>query len=72
MIVAIMSTLAADPIYSYLSLEDTYSIGMPVDAGWLILYGLWAVAALHPSMARMASLPETKAETLRSGVSLLF
>ena len=64
MIVAIMSTLAADPIYSYLSLEGTYSIGMPVDAGWLILYGLWAVAALHPSMARMASLPETKAETL--------
>ena len=64
MIVAIMSTLAADPIYSYLSLEGTYSIGMPVDAGWLIFYGLWAVAALHPSMARMASLPETKAETL--------
>ena len=64
MIVAIMSTLAADPIYSYLSLGGTYTIGMPVDAGWLILYGLWAVAALHPSMARMASLPETKAETL--------
>jgi signal transduction histidine kinase len=64
MIVAIMSTLAADPIYSYLSLGGTYTIGMPVDAGWLILYGLWAVAALHPSMARIASLPETKAETL--------
>jgi len=63
-IVAIISTLVADPIYSYLSLKGTYDIGMPVDTGWLILYGLWAIAALHPSMARMASLPETKEETL--------
>ncbi|MGZ4371367.1 MAG: sensor histidine kinase [Gaiellaceae bacterium] len=63
-IVAIISTLVADPIYSYLSLKGTYDIGMPVDMGWLILYGLWAIAALHPSMARMASLPETKEETL--------
>jgi len=39
--VALISTLAADPIYSYLSLKGTYSLGMPVDAGWLILYGLW-------------------------------
>jgi signal transduction histidine kinase len=65
--VAIISTLLADPIYSYLSLEGTYTIGMPVDAGWLILYSVWAIAALHPSMARMASLPERKAETLSLG-----
>jgi signal transduction histidine kinase len=61
---AIVSTLLADPIYSYLSLKGTYTIGMPVDAGWLILYSVWAIGALHPSMARTASLPETKAETL--------
>jgi signal transduction histidine kinase len=62
--VAVISTLAADTIYSYLSLEGNYSLGMPVDAGWLILYALWAIAALHPSMARMASLPERKADVL--------
>ena len=62
--VAIISTLLADPIYSYLSLKGTYALGMPVDAGWLILYSVWAIAALHPSMARVASLPERKAETL--------
>ena len=62
--VALISTLAADPIYSYLSLKGTYSHGMPVDAGWLILYALWGIAALHPSMARMASLTEKKAEKL--------
>jgi signal transduction histidine kinase len=62
--VAIVSTLLADPIYSYLSLKGTYDIGMPVDSGWLILYSVWAIAALHPSMTRMASLPERKSETL--------
>jgi len=62
--VALISTLAADPIYSYLSLKGTYSLGMPVDAGWLILYALWGIAALHPSMARMASLTEKKAAKL--------
>nr|MDP9304068.1 HAMP domain-containing histidine kinase [Actinomycetota bacterium] len=63
-VVAIISTLAADPVYSYLNLKGTYSLGMPVDAGWLILYALWGIAALHPSMARMASLPVRKADTL--------
>jgi signal transduction histidine kinase len=63
-VVAIISTLVADPVYSYLSLKGTYSLGMPVDAGWLILYALWGIAALHPSMARMASLPVRKADTL--------
>jgi signal transduction histidine kinase len=62
--VAIVSTLLADPIYSYLSLKGTYDIGMPVDAGWLILYSVWGIGALHPSMTRMASLPERKSETL--------
>ena len=62
--VAIVSTLLADPIYSYRSLKGTYDIGMPVDAGWLVLYSVWGIAALHPSMTRMASLPERKSETL--------
>jgi signal transduction histidine kinase len=63
-IVAVVSTLLVDPIYSYLSLHGAYASGMPLDAGWLILYSGWGIAALHPSMARMASLPERKAGTL--------
>jgi signal transduction histidine kinase len=63
-IVAIIANLAADAVYSYLSLNGLYTNGMPIDAGWLIFYGLWGIAALHPSMARMESLPETRSETL--------
>jgi PAS domain S-box-containing protein len=50
--------LITDGIYSYLSLEGAYTSGMVIDAGWLACYALWAVAALHPSMARIKSLPE--------------
>lgn len=61
---AVVATLLADPVYSYLSLKGLYTSGNPIDAGWLSFYALWAVAALHPSMAQMASLPEAKSETL--------
>jgi signal transduction histidine kinase len=63
-IVAIVATLAADSVYSYLNLNGLYTTGMPIDAGWLIFYALWGIAALHPSMARMESLPTRKSETL--------
>ena len=63
-VLAIVATLAADVVYSYLNLEGLYTGGMPIDAGWLAFYALWAVAALHPSMARIGSLPETKSQTL--------
>ena len=31
---------------------------MVIDAGWLACYALWGIAALHPSMTRIKSLPE--------------
>jgi signal transduction histidine kinase len=65
-IVAIVATLVADTIYSYLNLKGLYAIGMPIDAGWLVFYALWAIAALHPSMAQM----EPRAETRSEGLSL--
>ena len=50
--------LVADGAYSYLGLEGAYTSGMVIDAGWLACYALWGIAALHPSMARIKSLPE--------------
>jgi signal transduction histidine kinase len=64
LIVGIVATLAADSVYSYLNLKGLYMTGMPIDAGWLVFYALWGIAALHPSMARIESLPETRSETL--------
>jgi signal transduction histidine kinase len=63
-IAAVIATFVADGVYSYLNLKGIYMIGNPIDAGWLLFYTLWAIAALHPSMAQMASLPEAKSETL--------
>jgi signal transduction histidine kinase len=63
-VVAIVATLVADSFYSYLTLKGLYTTGMPIDAGWLVFYALWCVAALHPSMTRIASLPEKRADSL--------
>ena len=64
LILAIVATLAADSVYAYLNLKGLYTTGMPIDAGWLVFYALWGIAALHPSMARMESLPARKSVTL--------
>ena len=63
-ILALVANLAADAVYSYLNLKGLYTTGMPIDAGWLIFYALWGTAALHPSMARMESLPESRSKGL--------
>src|SRR5438132_1414293 len=65
--VAVASTLVADAIYSYLNLKGAYTSGMLVDAGWLIANAAWAVAALHPSMRSIRSIPEQ----MREGLSVL-
>ena len=46
--------LAADLAFTSMSLEGTYETGTLVDAGWLVGYVLFAAAALHPTMARLA------------------
>lgn len=43
--------LVADVVYLFATMRGTYANGDPVDAGWLLSYVLFAVAALHPSMA---------------------
>jgi PAS domain S-box-containing protein len=50
--------LIADAAYSYLGLKGEYTTGMIIDAGWLVCYGIWGIAALHPSMAQIKALPE--------------
>ncbi len=52
------AVLVADAVYSHLGLEGAYTSGMFIDAGWLACYALWGIAALHPSMAAIKSVPE--------------
>ena len=42
--------LTADLFYDVLVLHGNYAIGSPIDAGWLVSYALFGVAAIHPSM----------------------
>jgi PAS domain S-box-containing protein len=52
-IVGMAFEVATDFAYSYLNLKSAYTSGTWIDAGWLIAFTLFAVAALHPSMAKI-------------------
>jgi signal transduction histidine kinase len=57
LVVGIVVQVVTDVAYSYLTLKGAYMNGMFVDAGWLAAYGLFGVAALHPSMALIKPVP---------------
>jgi signal transduction histidine kinase len=57
LVLGITFQVVTDVAYSYLTLKGGYTNGMFVDAGWIASYGLFGVAALHPSMARIKALP---------------
>jgi diguanylate cyclase (GGDEF)-like protein/PAS domain S-box-containing protein len=42
--------LVADVLYGLIQLNGDWRVGGPVDLGWLLFYGAWGAAALHPSM----------------------
>ncbi|HEX6140434.1 MAG TPA: EAL domain-containing protein [Candidatus Limnocylindria bacterium] len=67
---ALVAFLVADYPYALMVLNDSYAIGNPIDAGWLIGAALWGTAALHPSMARIAR-PLADAEPRFSATRLL-
>jgi signal transduction histidine kinase len=62
--VGMVTLLIADAVYSYLNAHGGYTSGMAIDAGWLANYAFWGLAALHPSMAAMRSVPARKVRGL--------
>ena len=59
LVVGILFQVVTDVAYSYLTLKGAYMNGMFVDAGWLVAYGLFGIAALHPSMAHIKPVPSS-------------
>jgi len=51
---ALVGSLVADGAYSVVSLDGGYYDGHLLDAGWLLSYVLFGVAALHPAMRRLS------------------
>jgi len=66
LVVGVTCQVVTDVAYSYLTLKGAYTNGMFVDAGWIVAYGLFGVAALHPSMARIKPLPSSVATRFSS------
>jgi len=52
--------LASDVIYGQAQLNSDWSIGGPIDLGWILFYGAMGFSALHPSMRRLTE-PATAA-----------
>jgi diguanylate cyclase (GGDEF)-like protein/PAS domain S-box-containing protein len=51
--------LVADVVYGMSRLHWHGPVDSPLDVGWLLFYGGWAIAALHPSMAELTRTPVT-------------
>jgi diguanylate cyclase (GGDEF)-like protein len=67
---AALLMLAADVVYSLISLHSESDGGSLLDLGWLLSYVCWAAAALHPSMRWTGTTPSRPSEA-RVGPSRL-
>ena len=61
MIAALCAELVSDIGYAVVNMFTTYTDGV-LDAGWLLMYLLWAGAALHPSMRALSEVAPDRAE----------
>jgi signal transduction histidine kinase len=71
LVLGIVFQVVTDVVYSYLTLKGAYTNGMFVDAGWIVAYGLFGVAALHPSMARIKPVPSAAVRFSSRRIALL-
>ncbi|MFJ9902560.1 putative bifunctional diguanylate cyclase/phosphodiesterase [Streptomyces sp. NPDC101152] len=70
--VGTVGLLSADVAYGLIQLHGTWRTGTAVELGWVVLYGAWAAAALHPSMRSVTQLVPWRAESGMGGrLSLL-
>jgi signal transduction histidine kinase len=58
---------ASDLIYAVLILKGQYAAGDWIDYGWIASYGMLGVAALHPSLPRIAQLAPERRGSLGKG-----
>ncbi|MBB6418104.1 bifunctional diguanylate cyclase/phosphodiesterase [Streptomyces sp. AK010] len=63
--------LTADVLYGLIQLNGTWRTGSAVELGWAVLYGAWALAALHPSMRLLTQPLPWRVETGTGRLALL-
>lgn len=59
LVVGTVTLLGFDIAYGILQLNAIWQAGTALDAGWIVFYTAWGLAALHPSMTALtAALPQ--------------
>ncbi|MFF7952824.1 aminotransferase class I/II-fold pyridoxal phosphate-dependent enzyme [Streptomyces griseorubiginosus] len=62
LVVGTATLLVFDIAYGILQLNSMWQAGTVLDAGWIVFYTAWGLAALHPSMAALtAAVPQKQA-----------
>ena len=64
MVVGAGGLLCADVAYGAIQLNGNWSVGGPVDVGWVLFYLCWGAAALHPSMRELTTPQPTRPRPL--------
>ncbi|MCH0565957.1 EAL domain-containing protein [Streptomyces sp. MUM 136J] len=55
LVLGTVTLLCFDITYGILQLNGTWQAGTLLDAGWVVFYTAWGLAALHPSMAELTA-----------------
>lgn len=63
LVVGTLTLLCFDIAYGILQLNAMWQAGTALDAGWIVFYTAWGLAALHPSMTALtAAVPQKQAQ----------
>jgi signal transduction histidine kinase len=63
--------LAGDTVYALSLLDGDWQVGGPVDAGWMVYYVAFGLAALHPSMVSLSEPAPPSTRLTRTRLALL-
>ncbi|CAL9612329.1 aminotransferase class I/II-fold pyridoxal phosphate-dependent enzyme [Streptomyces sp. enrichment culture] len=65
LVIGTLALLVFDIGYGILQLRAMWQVGTLLDAGWIVFYAAWGLAALHPSMVRLTTaLPQRRSPSL--------
>jgi PAS domain S-box-containing protein len=59
LLAGVVGLLVGDAAYAQAQLGDGWRAGQPAELGYLLLYGCWGAAALHPSMTALTDPVDT-------------
>ncbi|MCL7425609.1 aminotransferase class I/II-fold pyridoxal phosphate-dependent enzyme [Streptomyces sp. YS415] len=71
LVIGTLTLLCFDIAYGILQLNGTWQTGTLLDAGWILFYTAWGLAALHPAMVELTASVPTRESLLPPARRLL-